>query len=345
MPALTPVPTTHDADWHKRTLLDFQAAKAAVGEPSPHMTVVNHLSRELPLDERLWRIGCYLVPYSLVSAEAIWQHWSATDAYTDVAQSGGTGLTNWLHEHWAGIHTRTERRMVRTPAKFARSLLSWLDWISSGEPEHLLASGADYESWWKAVNRVDFFGRYISIRAIEAIRRDALLVGHDHAGMQLRDIRSMGGDSPVRALTLFMPEWAQPLVLNDPGAADEWAEQLQAELLPKSQGMNHYVFAAMLCEYREAYEDGHQYAGRTIDQELEYLQKPHAAYWEGRGLTFSLPIARTVLFPVEALGEVQGWNGVRPDLSHLLRDHGKVWSDLRYSYTKSNLHGGVLVPR
>lgn len=226
--------------------------------------------------------------------------------------------------------------MVRTADKFIRSLQSWWEFVESGTPQRLLEAHADYETWWKAVNRVEFFGRYISIRAIEAIRRDAEAHGNLHPEMELADIRSIGGDSPVRALTMFFPEWFQPMILNtkDPGGADEAATFLLNELQDTGSPMNHYQFAAMLCEYREAYEDGHQYPGRTIDQELAYMNGKHIAYWEAKGYAMGLRSARRDLFPHEALGEVDHrWEGVRPELSHLLRDWGVVWSDMRYQWT------------
>ena len=88
----------------------------------------------------------------------------------------------------------------------------------------------------------------------------------------------------------------------------------------------------MLCEYREAYEDRHQYPGRTIDQELEYLSGPKARWWEDRGFQTLLWKARSETFPAYALGEVQGWQGVRHDLSRWLRDKGENWTDSRHEY-------------
>jgi hypothetical protein len=321
--SLTPVETAHDPFWHRRTMAEFQVKKAAVGEPSPHMTVVNYLSQECPLRERLWRVGCYLVPYSLLSAEAIW----------GALRPDSEAIGPWVQEHWDGIHTRTERRAIRTPAKFIRSLSSWAEYVLSGEPEYLLEKRAPYERWWQSINRVEFFGRYISIRAIEAIRRDAALHGDAHPEMELHDIRAMGGDSPVRALTMFYPAGSSEAILTNPKAADQLAQYLLEDIRRAGNSMDHYIFAAMLCEYREAYEDGHQYPGRTVDQELEYQQGRHHAYWEGRREAFRVDEVRREIFPELALGEAHGWEGVRPELSHLLRDHGIVWSDLDYVWT------------
>jgi hypothetical protein len=333
---------SHDPEWHLAKLLEFYDAKKLVGEPSPHMTIVNHLSHDLPQTERLWRIGAYLVPYSVVTANAIWSAWPSGRLLLGEAPK----MAEWVRENWEGMHTRTERRMVRTAPKFIRSLTSWWEFVESGTPQRLLEQRADYEAWWKAVNRVEFFGRYISIRAIEAIRRDAERHGQPHPEMELQDIRSIGGDSPVRALTMFTPGWFHPLLLTDAGHADDVAEQVLQAVRDSGSMMNHYEFAAMLCEYREAYEDGHQYPGRTIDQELTYMNGKHIAYWEGKGYAMGLRSARRDLFPHEALGEVNGWTEVRPELSHLLRDWGIVWSDMRYQWTGGKDEAdGLLHPR
>jgi hypothetical protein len=95
--------------------------------------------------------------------------------------------------------------------------------------------------------------------------------------------------------------------------------------------VGHYVLAALLCEYRVAYENRGQYPGRTIDQELEYLNGPKGAYWAALYDT-ALWSAREAVVPHEALGEKQCWTGVRHDLSRWLRDNGTVWSDTIYDY-------------
>jgi hypothetical protein len=93
----------------------------------------------------------------------------------------------------------------------------------------------------------------------------------------------------------------------------------------------------MLCEYREAYEDHHQYPGRTLDQELDYQDSDAATYWLAKGYPTGLWQARKELFPDVALGETQGWSGIRHDLSRWLRDRGVNWSDTLYDY----MNGGI----
>lgn len=322
---LAPVATDHDAAWHREAFADFTDLKRQIGEPSPHLNAINWIASEGTLTDRLWAIGCYAVPYSLPTAVAL------LTAFPDATEPS----LEWLRDNWAGMHTRTERRAVRTPEKFHRSIASYRLWVLRGEAERLLSYPASYETWWDSVNSVEFFGRYISIRVIEAIRRSEALLGRDHPTMHLKDIRSIGGHSPIRALTLFFPESEKALLSQDTMTADVLGEGLFREIRERLPWLDHYVYAAMLCEYREAYEDRHQYPGRTIDQELEYLGGEKSAYWAERGVDFGrIWAARKVLHPAASLGEIQGWPGVRHELSAHLRDTGRNWSDLRERYVQ-----------
>lgn len=322
------IQSDHVPAWHLEKFVDFTKAKAEIGEPSPHMTIVGYLSKDLPVVERMWYAGCYLNAYSIGTAEAMYAAWNYEQAVWDPG-----GLEAWIHDHWEGFHTRTERRMVRTPAAFAKAQLSYLVWLQDAVPilrqyRHLPPE-ALYDLWWASIIGLDGwpgihnFGRYITIRLIEFVNR----YGGEH--LPLYDIRSIGAESPIRALMLFRPDRAADLATGKRDVVDEVAEGVLAEARTVWPDISHYVFAAMLCEYREAYEDHHQYPGRTHDQELQYATHPKLAYWEESGRLFE---ARAALFPHEVLGEKHGWLGIRHELSYVLRDRGMVWSDLRYKY-------------
>lgn len=322
-----PVHSDHPSGWHHDKFLEFVEYKQAVGEPSPHMTLAVLMSKDEDIAERIWRAGLYGAPYSVLTSEAMWTAWPWLKAMDDPG-----GMVAWIYENWEGFHIRTERRMVRTPKKMVACLLSYRAWMMSGEPGRLwdyqkLANAKEsYDAWYDSVITVMFFGRYITIRVVEFLRRAA------GAKAELYDIRSIGGESPVRCLSMFYPEHKEALLVKkDPLVADMLAADLLGKVQVALPEVGHYVMAAMLCEYREAYEDHHQYPGRTIDQELQYLNGPKGDYWKGRYDT-KIWAAREVVVPHEALGEKQGWDGVRHDLSRMLRDKGEVWSDTRYKY-------------
>lgn len=315
------VSSDHSWQWHTEHMADFTAAKREVGEPSPHMAIVVHLTDGLPIAERLYRGGTYLNAYSVGTAEKIWERWSYEEA-----RRNPLGLTDWITENWPGFHTRTERRAVRTPAKFIRAQLGMMEWVAFCERSLLRRSeppAALYETWWSAANAIPFFGRYINIRLIEYVNRITELP------LDLRDIRAIGGWSPIRALSLFRPgEW-DVLRTGNPVEVNRVANEVLADLRSLGE-MSYYTFAAMLCEYREAYEDRHQYPGRTHDQELEYAASEKFAHWETR--PHAIWDARAALFPAVALGEQNGWGTIRHELSRVLRDHSYVWSDVRFDY-------------
>lgn len=287
--------------------------------------VVHMMGDDLSEAERIWRIGCYTAAYSALTAEAIWQEFPFTRALRQKEV-----LENWIRLNWEGFHIRTERRMVRTPDKFAANLLSWLRW-EANEAAYLPVMGEAnvlYDVWYESIMKhVLYHGRYITIRAVEGIRRATGIP------LFLYDIRSIGGESPVRCLSLLYPEHEEALLVQkNRWMADRLGNMLLGEVQAVVPGADHYMLAAMLCEYREAYEDRHQYPARTIDQELEYLNGPKMRWWLDHGGETQLWEARKAVTPDVALGELNGWTGVRHDLSRWLRDRGKNWSDHLYQY-------------
>lgn len=319
---LLPVQSDHSPQWHTERMAEFTAAKRDVGEPSPHMAIVVYLTEDLPLSERLYRGATYLNAYSVGTAEKIWEEWPYERARRD-----REGLSRWIADNWAGFHTRTERRTVRTPAKFTKAQMGILDWVAYSERELMRfrnePPAAQYETWWTTANGIPYFGRYINIRLIEYVNRITDLP------LDLQDIRSIGGWSPIRALSMFRPEDWPALKTGTAANVNRVAQDVLADLRTLGE-MNYYTFAAMLCEYREAYEDRHQYPGRTHDQELEYSSSLKFMHWDTPPK--AIWKARKALFPQEALGEVEGWSTIRHELSRVLRDNGYVWSDVTFDY-------------
>jgi hypothetical protein len=330
------------ADWHLARFIEFTRLKARVGEPSPHLAIVGWLSRDSAADDRLWLLGCYAATYCLPAAQVIWEEWPHARA-----EGNRSALGTWLKDNWPGVITRTERRCVRTPAKMTECLHSYLDWVRGGYPALLRLAGTlpdreYYDAAWESVGRIKFFGRYINIRLIEGLRR--------YCGIPARlyDIRSIGGWSPKKALCYLYPGEAGRLLVND-AAGNELTDRLAYRLLARVRrslpDADEYVLAAMLCEYKGAFEKRHQYPGWTIDQEPLLYDKVRAYWGDVPGLK-GLWAAREALFPPEALGEVTGgWRGTRWDCAGVLRDYGYNWSDLRYDYAETRDSGDFSRPR
>lgn len=325
------VPTAlreRSADWHFEKLVEFTEHKMAVGEPSPHLAMVGYITRDMEINDKLWFLGSYAAAYCLPTAQVIWSLYPLRR----ITRGGPARLEIWLRENWAGIVTRTERRCVRSPKNMAECLWSLACWIRDDyAPLTELTGGltrSNYDAAWDSVGNIKFFGRYIAIRFIEGLRR--------YCGVpaMLYDIRSVGGWSPKRALCYLYPQHTEILLCDDLAAntlTDELANEVLARVKEKLPAVNEYIIAAMLCEYKACFENRKQYPGWTIDQEPLLYDKVFA-YWGDAVDRSLLWGARAALFPLQVLGEVNGWNGTRWELTKTLRDHGYVWSDLLYDY-------------
>jgi hypothetical protein len=322
----------HSASWHFKKFVQFTKYKGQVGEPSPHLAIVGHMSRKKPVHDKAWMLGCYGATYCLPSAQAIWGEWS----YLKVLRRPKK-FELWLKNNWKGIVTRTERRCVRTYPKMFRCLYGYAKWVDE-EFEALpglrkresLSKREYYDAVWKSVTSVPFMGRYISIRLVEGLRRYCGV-----EGALLYDVRSIGGWSPKKAMTFLYPEQANMLLTDSKEGnkvSDECAKDLLVSTRDHLPDVDYYIIAAMLCEYREAFERRHQYPGWTLDQEPLLYDKV-ALYWGKDFDGGELWKARAAIFPRAAVGEIgKRWYGTRWDCAKTLRDHGYNWTDVKYAF-------------
>ena len=322
----------HPPDWHFNKFVEFTKFKGEIGEPSPHLAIVGHMSKGHDYHDRLWLLGLYAATYCLPTAQVIWQLYP----YRKAVESS-QDLRGWLKENWAGVVTRTERRCVRSPQKMGDCLTTFIDWVEHGEPQGLanLSGGEtteNYDTVWESVSKIKYFGRYINIRFVEGLRR------YFGVPAKLYDIRSVGGWSPKRCLCYLYPEHTS-ILLTDGREGNELTDKLAYHLLERVKEqlphVDEYILAAMLCEYKGAFENYHQYPGWTLDQEPLLYDKV-MSYWKQPEFNCDmLWEARKAIFPPQVLGELNGWHGTRWDLTKTLRDHGYNWSDLRYDYSKT----------
>jgi hypothetical protein len=320
-------------EWHIQKFMQFTERKQSVNEPSPHLAMVGYMSSGLKVIEKVWRIGCYAIPYSLPVGMMMWEAFDSDQAMANPAK-----VAEWVEHNWKGIlaGTRRERRCVRTFKKYNECTLGYIQFMKEGLPKVLaldktLPLAEYYDKVWEEVGKVKYFGRYIGIRVVEGLRRFCNIPA------ELPDIRSMGAWSPRKCLVYIYPDKAD-ILLNESAsnnkATEDLAWQLSKLIKVKVPTATHYVVAAMLCEYRDAFEDRRQYVGWTIDQE-PLLFKKSAEYF-GHSLDADLFWkTRTALFPIQALGEWNKWEGTRWDITNVLRDYGYVWSDLVYDYGRT----------
>lgn len=321
----------HTSDWHFSKFVEFTKFKGWVGEPSPHLSMVGHMARRKSARDTAWMLGCYAATYCLPSAQMIWSSWDYDQVNRMPARFRG-----WLGKNWKGIVTRQERRCVRTPDKMFRCLSGYANWVDRSNNGFAFVSGLKdyspvehYDLVWDSVCSVPFIGRYIGIRLIEGLRRFCKVPA------EIYDVRSIGGWSPKKALVYMYPKEQRWLLLDTPDAnrkTDDIARDLLVRVKRSLPGVNFYIMAAMLCEYKVAFEKRKQYAGRTLDQEPELFDKVKS-YW-GNDLDAKLFWStRKALFRNESLGEIHGWSAPRDEgPSKTLRDHGYNWSDVKFNY-------------
>lgn len=315
------------ADWHHEKIAEFTLFKQQIGEPSSHLKVVGYLSKDKDFHTKGWYIGCYGATYCLSSALMIWEHWTWEQVLRDPKT-----FEIWIYNNWAGIITRTERRCVRTPEKMVRCLTEYATWIDQRFARlleyQLKASDSKvyYDFVRDDLTSVYSFGRYISTRIIEGFRA--------YCGIpaSLYDVQ---GWSAQKCLCYLYPE-SRELLLTNSIEGTKTIDSLTYDLINRMKpvvNVNMYVIAAMLCEYRVAFENRKQeYAGCSLDIEILLYDKAKK-FW-GKSLeSAGLWEARSAIFPHEALGEFNDWHGTRLDLTCLLRDYGYNWSDLLYEYS------------
>ena len=301
---------------------EFCRLKMAVNGPDVHMKCAGAATAGLPDDERRWRLAIYNCFSSVATAAVIWSRWPRARIF----ETSDVDLAAWLRAHWKGIPIRNTRRPVRAPHKLARCLKS----VAAYDVD---VAALDYEAAWKSLDTVYSWGRYVRIKYLETLRRFG---GSAYAHLAAPDIRARDAWSPRRALAWLYPTYAATL---DVKTNDRAALNVVSALVGETRAavmelvgcdVSHYELEALLCNYRQSLT-GKLYVGRTIDSELEYHRKV-AAFWDEPYTDTDIFAARRATFPVETLGEVQGWDGPRPPLFFLLTEHGYIWSDLVYDY-------------
>lgn len=306
---------------------NFVRYEKAVGGPDPQLPTVAAMSIGVSVEEMIWRSGCYCAGHNVPTAEVLWAEWPWPTILERPRQFG-----QWLERNWQGITTRLERRTVRTPANMNRFLIDYADFAVRMPQAAWMRGDIDpheaYELAWSDCHQVKHLGRYIAIKLLEFLER------YCQAPISAPDIRPRGAHSPRGALAMFYPEYAEPLGGDDrPGHLDltnVLVEETEDWLYEAGvKGVSLFDLQVALCEFKSSIIGRHYYPGRSLDEELVYQRKIDA-YWNDR--SGALLAARAATFPVESLGEEQGWHSERKICDRMLADHDIVWSDLVYDF-------------
>jgi hypothetical protein len=324
---------THPDHW--QNFYDFCRLDKAAGGPDPHMACIGRISDTRCLDRRgtAWLGVLYASVYNVPTALVLSKQFPTPESalsYTDVEA--------WLLDNWGGIAFRRERKAVRSVEKLAKCISSAAAYVDvlTGHIEawHSVADEAQrYEKAFEDVcGGIYGFGRYIGQKWIEYLRR---YCGVD---VQVGDIRSKDGWSPRHALALLYPEHKE--LLEDGGDGPDAVakvEQIATEARETLSGvfgltLDYYELQVLLCDYKQCWVGKRQYPGRSQDSELDYDRKLQAYWGHPQAEMYE---ARKSFAPKWALGELNGWDGVRKPLGEVLRVHGYMWTDSKYNWNKS----------
>jgi hypothetical protein len=317
---------TFTTEEHWKFLSEFARWECKAGGPDPHMVLSGEMSKHLPLEERLWRGGCYIAVYNSPYAEVLWRMWD----WERIQKTKEAELFNWLTANFKRITMRRERRCVRRPdwmteylqgyARFVVTLPELIDSLD-GSPEE------NFELVWDAVLTVTRLGRYVAIKLLEYYRR--------YCGADVRhpDIRPAGGISPREMLGYLWPDYPQVAEHDDSPEVLALVNKLvcitQKRLLDEfGVDLDMFQLQVMLCDYKQSWKGLRQYPGRSIDSEMVYALKMEQEW----NTTSEIWPIRKRLFPHEHLGELQGWDVVRKDVAEVLGTQGYTWTDLKYDY-------------
>jgi hypothetical protein len=319
---------------HFRYFTEFCANVQALGGATPHLTMVGESCRQRPLEEILWRGGCYATMYNYAAAEAIWSQWQPESILFRAA-----AFQNWTQQHWKGLPLRKERKAVNNPKRLAECVISFCQWLDNyaefeNQILHIDNPRDRYERAWQLFDAaVRYMGRYIMIRFFEYLKRYA------NFPLLMPDIRPVGGPFPRQALALMYPGWSTELLGNDRmdncQMANRAANDCIARLADSGVQMDHYTLQSLLCEYKQSALGGRQYPGRSVDSELAYMARAGAYWGTDFGRKSEIWVTRRRIFPACVLGEIQGWAGPRAVLGMVLRNYRYTWTDVVYDYVRT----------
>jgi hypothetical protein len=325
-----------DGQTHIKHFAEFCRGVEFAGGTTPHMLMaVEACNRQDSVQEKLWWAGCYAFVYNFATAEMINREWRPGEWV------GKAELESWATENWKGLKFRKERRAARSPKKLAVCMDTYGTYMKKVPERDWFTDNSIHprERYFMAFDdickEVKYMGRYIGIRWVEVINRVF------DTNTTMPDLLPKGGEHPRKALALMYPDYHDPLMGgNDAdtikivnGVVETCLNDLYTHY---GVDTDYYTIQSLLCEYKQSVLGRKQYPGKSVDTAITYWNKIYDEWWGEEEAEKSIMWdVRKKLFPLEMLGEVQGWNGVRDELGGVLREYEYTWSDYVYDYMKT----------
>lgn len=305
---------------HLANFQEFVQDELEVGGPDTHMKITQWMAREA--EDPAWFIALYTVPYVSSSGEVL-AHYLPRPR--PVSPEGGARLRQL-------IRIRKERVVNgMNNEKTGETITSLAEWFLGGGLQRAQAAGS-FDAAYRVVGEVKNYGRYFNIKLYEALR------GAGYLTHEMDDLRPSGGSLSRRSLELMFPGH---VAKDNSKAMQAHANALGEYLLSICPGTTWFKLEAFLCNYRQLLGSSKRYSGKGHDDELTFLRSVQRL---NPDIQFRTLEARAAIFNPVYLGEVQGWEGVRPSLGDCYTTLGYRWNDARYDYVKTTSLGRP-VPR
>jgi hypothetical protein len=202
--------------------------------------------------------------------------------------------------------------------------------------QNTLNNSMSFEELWKSFDEIKYVGRYAGMRITEALARADIVPDG-----WVKDIRAAeGGWSPRLMLSYFQPQHDE--VLNAPPSkkttsrVEYIASDIWHTTMDKIGPISMYNFESSVCNFKQGLE-ARRYPGHALDNDLEAINLINKSFCINSSRLFQL---RSEIHPHTCLGEIQGWQGYREELSTTMKDHGFWWDDTLYDYDVYARHEG-----
>lgn len=287
----------------------FIRSEKAVGGPDCQFTLLLEHADVTDMFEKdiVWLIGCYGAHHCAMPAYEVFQNFTAKDALARPNK-----LRGWLHKHWRALPVRREMRSHRMLDKRWECLLDFARYAESKRWK----TGTFEEVWDDSQSQIKYYGRYMSIKVLELLHRTV------RPDMPSIDIRAAHAWSPRAAMALLYPkhaEWIGDRKRNDPETVKRvelFATKIHHHLTSRDIHVSLFELQGLLCNYKEMLY-GRFYPGAGHDEELDYLRDFGADFD-----TKPWFATRRRIFKHKYLGEIGGWDGIRPE-------EGARWMQMR----------------
>jgi hypothetical protein len=296
---------------NKQTWYRFAAEMLRTRDIDPVYPVLKALNEQEPAEDALWRTFCYVALYHLGASEVLFY----ATAGLRTAPQLDTELVHDLAPR-AGI----ERRGLRTGAFLEAHLRAILanrerfgtfeGWLTTGQGDE------PRERWRETARRLEAVahnGRWASYKTCD------ILVETHGWPMEAPDAGHRFSSGPREGLAKLVEDGIldaelPPHTDQSEGALallDRATERVQRDLWAEGIPAKVSEVETLLCNWKSLRQRRY-YVGHDTDEMLERVLWLHD---RGEMLLYRrLLNARRAALPVETLGEVQGWAGIRKEL-------------------------------